>query len=34
MESNMNNIKIISNEIDYFEELFLFIEDIIHMNSP
>ena len=34
MESNMNNIKIISNEIDYFEEIFLFIEDIIHMNSP
>ena len=30
----MNNIKIISNEIDYFEEIFLFIEDIIHMNSP
>ena len=30
----MNNIKIISKEIDYFEEIFFFIEDIKHMNSP
>ena len=34
MESNMNNNELISIEINYFTEIFIFIEEILHMNSP
>ena len=34
MESNMNLIDIIASDIDYFKKIFIYIENILIMNSP